>query len=290
MFTDHNRDAVRRMYESDEALRIRQETHELYSSPSQDYLGWALGCVHWRGDERILDIGCGRGTWYQRLQEQYPNVQYVGLDLFAGMLENHPLRNRVLVADAARLPHPDGFFDVVMANHMLFHVPDMNAVVTEIRRVLKPDGLLMAATNSVHNLPELQVLFRRAITLLTPAGSAVGMMPVYNDGFTLESGTRLLARHFYGVVRYDIPGTFVFPSVDPVLAYIESTRSLREPLLPPGIDWDEVMLIIREQVNRLVEHFGELVMNKLAGVLVASDQGDFVADYLAHLNQPSKTP
>lgn len=284
MFTDQNRDAVRRMYETDEALRIRQETHERYSNPPQDFVGWALDCVQWRGDERVLDVGCGPGTWYSRLHERFPNIEYVGLDLHPAMIEKHPLRSSLTIADAARLPHSDEHFDVVMANHMLFHVPDTNAVVEEVHRVLKPDGLFMATTNSLHNLPELQVLFRRAITLLTPAGSAVGAMPLYSDTFTLESGTRLLARHFYGVVRYDMPGSFVFPSVDPVLAYIESTRSLREPLLPAGIDWDEVMLIIREQVNRLVEHFGELVMNKLSGVLIATDRGGFIQNYVEFAN------
>jgi hypothetical protein len=47
------------------------------------------------------------------------------------------------------------------------------------------------------------------------------------------------------------------------------------------------MLIVREQVNRLLDHFGELVINKLAGLLVATDQGDFIRDYLEHREQAS---
>lgn len=141
----------------------------------------------------------------------------------------------------------------------------------------------MATTNSVHNMPELQVLIRRAVTLLVPPGTTHIPVPLpHTDLFTLESGTRQLSRYFYAVVRYDLPSALVFPSVEPLLAYLESTRSVREPQLPPEVSWNDVMLIVREQVNRLLDHFGELVVNKLSGLLVATDQGDFIRDYLAH--------
>jgi hypothetical protein len=160
--------------------------------------------------------------------------------------------------------------------------------VKEFHRVLKPGGIFMATSNSVHNMPELQVLMRRAVTLLVPPGTTNIQVPLpHSDLFTLEGGTRNLSRHFFAVVRYDLPGALVFPSVEPLLAYLESTRSVREPQLPPEVSWDDVMLIVREQVNRLLDHFGELVINKLAGVLVATDQGDFIRNYLEHESQAS---
>ena len=57
------------------------------------------------------------------------------------------------------------------------------------------------------------------------------------------------------------------------MAYIESMRSLREPQLPETILWDDLMLVMREQVSRVLSHFGELVVNKISGVLVAIQSG-----------------
>lgn len=276
-------DAVGKMYANDQALRIRQDTHDRYSVPQINFPTWSLDCVRWRGNEVILDVGCGPGRWYSAVQQKLPDATYYGLDLYPGMLSTHPARGTLTRGDAQQLPFADETFDVVMANHMLFHVPDMEQAVLEFRRVLKPGGIVISTTNSVHNMPELQVLMRRAVTLLVPPGSTNIQVPLaHTDLYTLESGTRLLSRHFYAIVRYDLPSALVFPNVDPVLAYLESTRTVRESQLPPGVQWDDVMMIVREQVNRLIDHFGELVINKLAGVLIATDQGDFIQEYLAH--------
>lgn len=284
MFTANDPDAVRRMYTTDEALNIRQATHDQYSEAKIDFAGWALGNVKWRGDERVLDVGCGPGRWVPSIRQQLPNVSYYGLDLYSSMMLTHPALACVTVGDAQRIPFADATFDVVMANHMLFHVPDVERALREFRRVLKPGGVVMATTNSVQNLPEVQALMRRAITLLVPPGTTnIRVPPQHTDLFTLESGTRLLSRYFYAVVRYDLPGKLVFPSADPLLAYIDSTRSMRESELPAGVLWDDMMMIVREQISRLIDHFGELTINKLSGLLVATDRGDFIHDYLDHM-------
>ena len=59
--------AVGRMYLTDEALRIRQEIHELYSEPKLDFPEWAIGSVKWQGDETVLDVGSGPGRYYHAL-------------------------------------------------------------------------------------------------------------------------------------------------------------------------------------------------------------------------------
>src|SRR5690606_16349308 len=146
---------------------------------------------------------------------------------------------------------------------------------------------LMVSTNSLNTMTELQVLLRRAIVLLSTVNVNPTTPPMVSDLFGLENGGRQLARHFYAVVRYDLPGSLVFPSVDPVIAYLESERNLREPQLPEGIRWDDVILIMRQQVGHLLNHFGEFVVTKLGGVLVASDAGGFIQPYTQQLNNTS---
>lgn len=289
--------AVSRMYETDELLRIRQETHELYSQPKLDFATWALRAVTLRGDERILDIGSGPGRYYTVLHERFPNVEYHSCDLYTGMVQSHPYKPTLVLADAQRLPYTSASFDVVMANHMLFHVPDVMRALRELRRLVKPGGFVMATTNSIHTMPEFQALMRRAITLLSPPGTANVRVPgQHTDPFTLESGTRLFARHFDAVVRYDLPRALVFATPEPAMAYLNATRSVREAELPPGVSWDEMMMIVREQIARLIDHFGELTVNTLSGLLVATDRGDFISGYAERLSKvkeqtkPFKSP
>ncbi len=278
--------AVRRQYATDEHIRIRQDIHDRYTVPRINFVNWALSCVTWRGDERVLDVGCGTGSYYSPLLEYFgKNIAYHGVDLSTGMLtRHHAYSNRPLTqGDAQRLPYADGSFDLVMANHMLYHVPNIDLALQETRRVLRPGGVLMIATNSQHTMPELQVLMRRAIILLTRSNASQVQPPqASSELFSLESGVKHLARHFYAVVRHDLPSALVFKEIEPLMAYLESTRDLREPQLPTDVSWDDVMVIMRQQVMHLINHLGELVINKLMGVLVATNQGDFIHEFIQY--------
>jgi SAM-dependent methyltransferase len=277
---------VRQQYANDKPLRIRQETHEQYTVPKVNFPEWVLQRVEWRGDENVLDVGSGTGTYYEGLRQLWPDVSYHAIDLSRGMLRAHPAKKSIAQADAQKLPFPDQCFDVVMANHMLYHVPDIEQAVLEARRVLKPDGVLVAATNSLQSMPEFHALFRRGMLLLSTPGKVYSQPPLpAQTSFALENGTRILARYFYAVVRHDLPSTLVFPSIEPVMAYLESTRSVREPQLPETINWDDLMLVMRDQVNRVMSHFGELVVNKVTGVLIASNQGGFIHDFVERLDE-----
>jgi len=282
-------ETVRKQYANDENLRIRQEIHTTYTVPKINFNEWVLDSVHWHGDERVLDVGSGAGTYYPLLKARMPDVSYHGIDLSPGMLAKHPNKGVVTVSDAQKLPYADNTFDVLMANHMMYHLNDVDEAIIEFRRVLKPSGVLMVATNSVQTMPELQVLMRRAILLLTRTGGTQVKPPTpASNLFALENGCRHLARHFYAVMRNDIPSKLVFPEIDPLMRYLESTRPLREPQLPADVNWDDVMMIMQQQVTHLVNHLGELVINKLAGVLLATDRGDFIDNFVS-ISDPLQT-
>ncbi|HVU10157.1 MAG TPA: class I SAM-dependent methyltransferase, partial [Phototrophicaceae bacterium] len=217
MFPGNDPKAVRRQYASDVYLRIRQETHEQYTVPKVNFPEWVLNRLKWRGDEQVLDVGAGAGAYYEGLRELWPDISYYALDQSPGILRLHPARAESVIADAQYLPYADQTFDVVMANHMLYHVPDIEQAILEARRVLRPRGVFVAATNSIQSMPEIHALFRRGMLLLSTPGKVYSQPPLpAQTSFALENGTRILARYFYAVVRYDLPSTLVFPSVEPV--------------------------------------------------------------------------
>ena len=287
MPTSKRAEAIRRCYATDRNLRIHDETHEKYGVPQQDFVGWTLQMMDWRGDETLLDIGTGRGAYYARLREKQPHIGYYALDLSRHMLVNHPAAaSRLTLSDAAQLPYADGCFDVVMANHVLYYLADIDAGLREIKRVLKPGGRLLATTNSNQSLPELQVLIRRAIVLLSGDGTQRIHPPTLpSDPFALENGTRMLAQHFYAVVRHDLPGRLVFEELDPALEYIESMRDLRQDELPEDVLWDDMMMVMRQQISQLLDMLGKLELTKTRGALIASDSGGFIHEF-AQLQNP----
>lgn len=90
---------------------------------------------------RVLDIGCGDGRFLP------PGG--VGLDIDMDRLTAARERSSLLVrADARALPFADGTFDTVYAHRMLNDTGNVDAVLTQIRRILRPSGRLLVFTRA----------------------------------------------------------------------------------------------------------------------------------------------
>jgi SAM-dependent methyltransferase len=94
---------------------------------------------------RILDFGCGTGAWLADL-ERFGTVSAVDADPSAVAFCHERGRREVqLVGPGARLPFPDDTFDLVTALDVIEHIDDDVAALAELRRVLRPGGLLLVA-------------------------------------------------------------------------------------------------------------------------------------------------
>lgn len=292
-------------YASDEPLAIRQRTHDLYSNPKVNFPDWVLDRIAWRGNETVLDVGMGSGLYFDNVQARIPSGRLIGADLSLGMIRRVgaqrpgaavPLVN----TDIQALPFPDHSFDVVMANHMLYHVPDIHRALAELQRVLKPNGLLIAAANARYNgnndfnMGEFDNLIGRGCQALgVRRGDIEALMESIHQStgtFTLENGTRLLAQYFTAVQRSDLPGTLIFPEAQPVIDYVNSMRALRESFLPPSITWSALMTSIKSWLESRMTFSSYLAVPKLSGVLVATNGGGFAADYLQRLRGSEVAP
>lgn len=122
-----------------------------------------LGLIEWRGDERVLDAGCGRGLMLIGAARRLTTGRAIGIDIWSARdqsgnsaeatLENarrEGVSNRVEVrtADVRSLPFPDEVFEVVISHlviHNLASAKDRAQAIGEIARVLKPAGLALIA-------------------------------------------------------------------------------------------------------------------------------------------------
>jgi ubiquinone/menaquinone biosynthesis C-methylase UbiE len=103
-----------------------------------------------RDEERILDIGCGTSQFAARVLPRFSKAEVVGLDLSRSMLRasqgrcfrGHN-RMRLVQGDSQKLPFADDSFDLVTCSHSFHHYPNQLQVVSEMHRVLRPEGRLM---------------------------------------------------------------------------------------------------------------------------------------------------
>lgn len=256
-------DFVKEQYRSEANLAVRIRTHEQYGVPQIDFPGWVLELVEWRGDERVVDVGCGAGVYAAAARSR--SRRYLAGDLSPGMLRSltAPALLRANL-DAQQLPLANNSVDVLLANHMLYHVPQIDLALREFARVLAPSGRLIAATNSRDNMAELHALGREVLVDL--GSSAPELRPTLS--FTLENGRQLLQPFFDHVERHDLPGALIFPEAQPVVDYLASNRSLLQRLLPPGIRWQDLIALLRQRVEQEISRNGGFRVNKLTGAFV----------------------
>lgn len=105
---------------------------------------------HLRPGLRVLDFGCGPGTVSVGLAKAVAPGELHGVDMEESQIEmaravaTSQNQNSAVfhVGDAANLPFDDGFFDVAHCHSVLIHIPDTSAVLAEVKRVLRPGGLI----------------------------------------------------------------------------------------------------------------------------------------------------
>jgi arsenite methyltransferase len=135
-----------------------------------------LGSIPWRGDEVVLDIGCGHGLFLVEAARHLTSGSAVGIDVWSqkDQWQNTPaaaianarragVAGRVHVhdADARHLPFPDAAFDVVTSSLVIHNIPgreQRDQVLREVVRVLKPGGrvLIVDLAHTAHYASQLR--------------------------------------------------------------------------------------------------------------------------------------
>ncbi|HEY1015946.1 MAG TPA: methyltransferase domain-containing protein [Herpetosiphonaceae bacterium] len=215
---------LRAQYRDAGNLDARIALHARYSTNRYGFHRWVLDQIDAPADAAVLDAGCGSARlWSGNAARTPPGWRVTLADFSPGMLADASrtvagLRPQfaLLNADIQSLPLDDALFDVVIANHMLYHVADRPRAYAEIRRVLRPGGLLVAATNSRGTMREYDQLVAR----FTPDPAARSFQP--SESFSLESGGAELADHFAAVELRRYEDALEVTESAPLVAYAAS--------------------------------------------------------------------
>ncbi|HNT54755.1 MAG TPA: class I SAM-dependent methyltransferase [Anaerolineaceae bacterium] len=209
-------------YHTGDNLDARILIHRRFGTNTYGWFRWVYDHLTIEPGAHLLDIGCGTAAFWHENHTRLPaDVSVTLSDLSFGMVQQSrlaltpKLEATFLTADAQYLPFPSGCMQGVLANHMLYHVPDIARGVAELQRVLAPGGWLCAATNGFDHLAELYALVEEFLPGYRTTGNSAAR-------FGLQNGVDYLGPVFGQVETHYYEGDLWITEAQPLVAYIKS--------------------------------------------------------------------
>ena len=210
--------AVTAEYESERALLERVLAHrELVEGPDDEAVVRAM--ILAACPRRLLEVGSGLGDLCAWVKAQL-EVEVVAVDASPRMVELATAAGVTgVLADMRQLPFPSDSFGCAVANFVLYHVEDSATAISELARVLEPDGILIASTLSDDTKARQQAwadLFDEQPQPDPPPLS-----------FSRENGRDLLLRQFGQVEQIDCDAELVFPNRERLVRYVDAVPRMK---------------------------------------------------------------
>ncbi len=251
-------DNVRAQYSNASRLQTRISIHEKYSVNRQGFGNWIFSQYDLPENARILELGCGDGSmWRTHARDLPAGAQLLLTDFSAGMLaearKNVPEAPNIgfMQADVQSIPFENAAFDRVIANMMLYHVPNPDLGVREVRRVLRPGGKFYCATYGENGVG----------AYIQDMLADYGAKKTGNTVFTLQNGASQLRRHFDHVEMRLYEDRLEVTDANDFADYILSMTSIMEL---GGIPRDDLLRLIEARMTG-----GVLAVPKEYGIFIA---------------------
>jgi ubiquinone/menaquinone biosynthesis C-methylase UbiE len=217
-------------YSNENRLKARIQIYE-FREKKLSWREWVFDNLDFSNVTKVLELGCGNGLlWQDNIQKVPEKLHIVLTDISPGMvdaarktLSKNGRQFEFKAADACQTPFQDNSFQMIIANHMLYHIENKERVFSEVDRLLTGDGSIYASTLSTKNLQELidvigefdkRLLFDNIQTIRS---------------FNLENGENVLSNHFKVIKKFIYQNDIIIKESEPLILYLASCYS-REQL------------------------------------------------------------
>jgi ubiquinone/menaquinone biosynthesis C-methylase UbiE len=216
--------SIKDQYKSDKNLNLRSNLHS-YNINNIDWDEWCFKQMSFLKHARILELGCGVGKlWYKNKDSINKELEITLSDFSKSMLKiaknklkevNHNFRYEEI--NAEDIPFKDESFDVVIAQHMIYFVPNIEKALAEIKRVLSSRGMFYVTANSCESMTELNELAEKFAPNLGLNSNG------FSNRFDLENGKAILEKYFSEIDVEILDGKIIVDDAKPVVSYKAST-------------------------------------------------------------------
>lgn len=223
--------SLKSQYQNATNISARINLHQLYSVNQQGWFPWIYEQCGLQAGWNVLELGCGNGAIWKENFEKLPEDIHITLnDISAGMLRDtrreieeletfhhkNGSRFRYQAFDCHKIPFDNGKFDLVLANHVLFYCEDIPAVLEEVDRVLKPEGIFICSTYGKAHMQEITRLVQSFHSQITLSADAL------YEHFGMENGASILSEYFESVTPILYEDELVVTEPEPLIEYIIS--------------------------------------------------------------------
>lgn len=257
-------------YNDSKKFMARVNLRKRFSTNSYGWLRWLYDQLEFPPHAKVLELGCGNALLWKENSYRLPDGQIVLSDISEGMLKAAKTNLEDLnglfefkLINAEEIPYEDETFDVVIANNMLYHVPNLDKALAEINRVLTSEGILYAATFSVENMKELNYLLMD----YNPRSSYT-----FNRDaliFGLENGSQRLGKFFRNINLKRYNDSLVITEAKPLADFILSFEDAVE-IVEQGGGQAQLETYISGILDK---NQGEIAVTKQSGLFSASKSG-----------------
>ncbi len=253
---------LRWQYKDSSKLSARVNLHARFSMEEYPWFHWVFDHFDIPKNGCVLELGCGTALLWRENLVRIPASWKITLsDASQGMVQEAEqslpqsgLQFTFEKIDAQSIPYGRDSFDAVIANHMLYHVPDLARALSEIHRVLKPKGTLYATTVGLNHMVELREL---------PEDLGIGAL-VSGDKmvahFSLDNGADRLAQWFPNVEVERRNSALVVTEAMPLVEYVMSNAQMS----------DEIAVALHAYFNRQIQLKGAFRITTESGILKAA--------------------
>lgn len=256
-------ETVRQQYGTASRLNTRISIHSKYSTNKQGFGNWIVSHYRLREGMSVLELGCGTGEmWLGKGRIISGCSRFVLPDFSEGMLDKakETLRGQkgieYRIIDIQDIPFADREFDAVIANMMLYHVPDLNKGLREVRRVMKEDGTFYCATYGENGMMKYICGLFEDRNIREPA----------NDAFTLQTGESKLKTVFSDAERFLYEDSLEITDVGDMVEYIYSLNGMTElRQLPESEIRGVLQKNMRGGVLRVPKEYGMFIAGGFTG-------------------------